>query len=175
MLVELCKSELQNVVASYDEVPQTQLPIIIESSHPYTEESRTCDYVKISGASCLRVEFDQQCSTERWKDILTLHDCNGREIANLTGRVKSDWSTEIQIDGNEMRYKFTVGSTGTVKGWGWKMTVYPIASSVIPYDVLSDMTVLTRPSIDLTVCLLGKSWLHDINKMLFYQVGYLAL
>ena len=157
MLVNLCKTELQNVVSNQEDVPLSQLPAVIESSHPYThEDSRIGDYVKIPGASCLRIEFDGQCSTERWKDILTLHDCNGREIANLSGRQKSDWSNEIQINGNEMRYKFAVASTGPMKGWGWKMTVYPIASSVIPYDVLSDSTVLSRPSIDLAVCLLGK-------------------
>ncbi len=159
MLVNLCKTELENVVSSQEDVPLSQQPTVIESSHPYTPvDSRICDYVKVPGASCLRVEFDRQCSTERWKDVLTLHDCNGREIANISGREKSDWSNEIQINGNEMRYKFTVASTGPMKGWGWKMTVHPIASSVIPYDVLSDSTVLSRPSIDLAVCLLGKSF-----------------
>lgn len=168
MLVELCKTELENVVVNHEVVPLSQLPVTIESSHPYTEESRICDYVKVPGASCLRVEFDRQCSTERWRDVLTLHDCNGREVANLTGREKSDWSNEIQINGNEMRYKFTVGSAGGAKGWGWKMTVYPLSSSVIPYDVLSDMTVLSRPSIDLAVCLLGKS--SDIHRG--FYLGY---
>lgn len=157
MLVELCKTELDNVVAGEENVPSAHQPTIIESSHPYTAaDSGICNYVKIPGASCLRVEFDRQCSTERWKDILTLHDCNGREVANLSGREKTEWSNAFNINGNEMRYKFTVMSTGPMKSWGWKMTVYPTASSIIPYDVLPDRTVLTRPSIDLAVCLLGK-------------------
>ena len=57
------------------------------------------------------------------------------------------------IQGDEIRWKFT--SDGSVNGWGWYFTVYPIMPAAAPMDMLSDRTVLSRPSIDLVTCLLG--------------------
>lgn len=45
-------------------------------------------------------------------------------------------------------------SDGSVNGWGWYFTVYPIMPAAAPMDMLSDRTVLSRPSIDLVTCLL---------------------
>lgn len=69
------------------------------------------------------------------------------------GRERSDWSQELRIQGDEIRWKFT--SDGSVNGWGWYFTVYPIMPAAAPMDMLSDRTVLSRPSIDLVTCLLG--------------------
>ena len=71
----------------------------------------------------------------------------------LSGREWSDWSQELRIQGDEIRWKFT--SDGSVNGWGWCFTVYPIMPAAAPMDMLSDRTVLSRPSIDLVTCLLG--------------------
>ena len=54
--------------------------------------------------------------------------------------------------GPEIRWKFT--SDGSVNGWGWKFTVFPIVPSAAPFDMLSDRKVLSRPSIDLVMSLL---------------------
>ena len=69
-----------------------------------------------------------------------------------TGREWSDWSQELRISGDELRWKFQ--SDGSVNGWGWKFTVYPIMPSAAPLDILSDRKILSRPSIDLVTCLL---------------------
>ena len=68
------------------------------------------------------------------------------------GREWSDWSQELRIPGEELRWKFT--SDGSVNGWGWLLTVYPIMPAAAPLDMLSDRTILSRPSIDLVTCLL---------------------
>lgn len=68
------------------------------------------------------------------------------------GREWSDWSQELRIPGEELRWKFT--SDGSVNGWGWLLTVYPIMPAAAPQDMLSDRTILSRPSIDLVTCLL---------------------
>jgi E3 ubiquitin-protein ligase HERC2 len=69
-----------------------------------------------------------------------------------TGREWSDWSQELRIPGDELRWKFT--SDGSVNGWGWLFTVYPIMPAAAPLDMLSDRTILSRPSIDLVTSLL---------------------
>ncbi len=70
----------------------------------------------------------------------------------FVGREWSDWSQELRISGDELKWKFT--SDGSVNGWGWRFTVYPIMPAAAPMDMLSDRTVLSRPSIDLVTCLL---------------------
>lgn len=42
----------------------------------------------------------------------------------VSGREWSDWSSELRIPGDELKWKFT--SDGSVNGWGWRFTVYPI-------------------------------------------------
>jgi len=69
-----------------------------------------------------------------------------------TGREWSDWSQELRVTGDELRWKFT--SDGSVNGWGWRFVVYPIMPSAAPLSLMSDRTVLSRPSIDLATCLL---------------------
>lgn len=68
------------------------------------------------------------------------------------GREWSDWSQELRLTGDELHWKFT--SDGSVNGWGWRFTVFPIMASLAPLDMLSDRTVLSRPSIALVTCLL---------------------
>lgn len=70
----------------------------------------------------------------------------------ILGREWSDWSQELRIPGDELKWKFT--SDGSVNGWGWCFTVYPIMPAAAPMDMLSDRTVLSRPSIDLITYLL---------------------
>ncbi len=73
-------------------------------------------------------------------------------VSSTPGREWSDWSQELRISGHELHWKFT--SDGSVNGWGWRFTVYPIMPAAAPLDMLSDRTVLSRPSIDLVTCLL---------------------
>jgi E3 ubiquitin-protein ligase HERC2 len=79
-------------------------------------------------------------------------DGSGRNVSVRSGREWSDWSQELRISGDELRWKFT--SDGSVNGWGWRFTVYPIMPAAAPMDMLSDRTVLSRPSFDLVTCLL---------------------
>jgi len=81
------------------------------------------------------------------------HSCFNFLIFCLyAGREWSDWSQELRVTGDELRWKFT--SDGSVNGWGWRFVVYPIMPTAAPLSMMSDRTVLSRPSIDLATCLL---------------------
>ncbi|XP_060607151.1 E3 ubiquitin-protein ligase HERC2-like isoform X1 [Ruditapes philippinarum] len=153
MLLELCVTELEDVAADRDSGRSLAQPIVQESPHPYTDDTSLAGHVKIPGAEALRIEFDRRCSTERRHDPLTIMDSAGRNLTVRSGREWTDWSSELRIQGDEIRWKFT--SDGSVNGWGWYFTVYPIMPAAAPMDMLSDRTVLSRPSIDLVTCLLG--------------------
>ena len=73
-------------------------------------------------------------------------------VVSFVGRDWADWSQELRITGEEFCWKFT--SDGSVNGWGWRFTVYPIMPAAAPMNMMSDRTVLSRPSIDLVTCLL---------------------
>ena len=154
MLLELCITELEDVATDNSDVNPAFQPVVQESNHPYTDDSNTSGVVKIAGAEGLRIEFDRQCSTERRHDPLTIMDGTGRIVSARSGREWSEWSNDLRISGDELRWKFT--SDSSVNGWGWRFTVYPIAPAAAPCDILTDRTLLTRPSIDLVTCLLGK-------------------
>ena len=104
------------------------------------------------GAEALRVEFDRQCSTERRHDPLTVMDGTGRIVSIRSGREWSDWAPELRVNGDELKWKFN--SDGSVNGWGWKFTVYPVMPASGPYNTQSDRSVLSRPSMDLVMWLL---------------------
>ena len=85
-------------------------------------------------------------------------DWSGRIVANRSGREWSDWSAELVIPGSELRWRFC--SDGSVNGWGWKFTVYPIVLSeqkslFSELENVSDRAVISRPSIALVVSLLN--------------------
>ncbi|XP_075228227.1 E3 ubiquitin-protein ligase HERC2 isoform X3 [Lycorma delicatula] len=151
MLLELCVTELEDVAinnnCSLHCAPQ---PVVQESSHPYIDDVSLNGHVKIQGAEMLRVEFDRQCSTERRHDPLTIMDSAGKTVAVKCGREWSDWSAPLLIPGDELKWKFT--SDGSVNGWGWRFTVYPIMSQNGQQG--SDRDVLSQPSVELVMCLL---------------------
>lgn len=64
----------------------------------------------------------------RWvhEYVVYVNDQKGiwRSAVCLSGREWSDWSSELRIPGDELKWKFT--SDGSVNGWGWRFTVYPI-------------------------------------------------
>ncbi|GFS15828.1 E3 ubiquitin-protein ligase HERC2, partial [Elysia marginata] len=152
MLLELCVTELEDVATDSETGRSAAKPVVQESAHPYTDDSSQTGVVRIPGAEALRVEFDRHCSTERRHDPLTIMDATGRTVSVRSGREWSDWFQELRIFGDELRWKFT--SDGSVNGWGWSFTVYPIMPAAAPLDTLSDRTILARPSIDLVTCLL---------------------
>ena len=88
--------------------------------------------VRIPGAEALRIEFDRQCSTERRHDPLTIMDGTGRIVSIRSGREWSDWAPELRVNGDELKWKFN--SDGSVNGWGWKFTVYPVMPASGPYN-----------------------------------------
>ncbi|KAL8607282.1 hypothetical protein ACOMHN_047613 [Nucella lapillus] len=161
MLLELCVTELEDVASDSEYTRSTSYPVTQESPHPYTDDTSISGTVRVAGAEALRVEFDRRCSTERRHDPLTIMDGTGRVVTVKSGREWSDWSQELRIPGEELRWKFT--SDGSVNGWGWLFTIYPIMPSAAPLDVLSDRTILSRPSIDLVTCLLDFRLENMIN------------
>ena len=54
------------------------------------------------------------------------------------------------ILGDELRWKFS--SDGSVNGWGWRFTVYPVMEVVS--EVGCERKVLSRPSVEVVTCLL---------------------
>ncbi|XP_063970630.1 E3 ubiquitin-protein ligase HERC2-like [Lytechinus pictus] len=152
MLLELCVTELEDVAADTKAGHSAMQPVIQESSHPYADDTTLVGNVRIPGAEALRVEFDRQCSTERRHDPLTIMDGAGRTVSVRSGREWSDWSAELRIAGDELKWKFT--SDGSVNGWGWRLTVFPMMPAAAPKHLLSDRAILSQPSIDLVTCLL---------------------
>jgi len=57
--------------------------------------------------------------------------------------------------GDELIWKFT--SDSSVNGWGWKFTVYPVMPTFGPHDLLTDRTILSRPSMNVVMCLLDNN------------------
>lgn len=96
-------------------------------------------------------------------------DSTGRVVSVRSGREWSDWSSELRMSGDELRWKFV--SDSSVNGWGWRFTVYPIPPAAAPCDVLSDRALQSRPSIDLVRCLLGKN-LSTVDPAM-WNPGYL--
>ncbi|XP_072809713.1 E3 ubiquitin-protein ligase HERC2-like isoform X1 [Vicugna pacos] len=74
-----------------------------------------------------------------------------RIVSVRSGREWSSWSNELRIPGDELKWKFI--SNGSVNGWGWRFTVYPITPATGPKDLLSNRCVLSYPSVDLVTCL----------------------
>ncbi|XP_075230176.1 E3 ubiquitin-protein ligase HERC2-like isoform X1 [Lycorma delicatula] len=150
MLLELCVTELEDVAINNNCSLHCAPQPVQESSHPYIDDVSLNGHVKIQGAEMLRVEFDRQCSTERRHDPLTIMDSAGKTVAVKCGREWSDWSAPLLIPGDELKWKFT--SDGSVNGWGWRFTVYPIMSQNGQQG--SDRDVLSQPSVELVMCLL---------------------
>ncbi|XP_052278368.1 E3 ubiquitin-protein ligase HERC2-like [Dreissena polymorpha] len=169
MLLELCVTELEDVAADQNSGRNLAMPVVQESPHPYTDDTSLAGHVKIPGAKSLRIEFDRRCSTERRHDPLTIMDRSGRNFTIRSGREWSDWYQELRIQGDEIRWKFM--SDGSVNGWGWLFTVYPIMPAAAPVDVLSDRTVLSRPSIDLVTCLLGFKLEMDLERNIMARLA----
>lgn len=152
MLLELCVTELEDTANSTQSLSSTPHPVVQESSHPYIDDITLRGQVKLPGADALRVEFDRRCSTERRHDPLQITDSTGRIVATRSGREWSDWSSELRIPGDELRWTFT--SDSSVNGWGWRFTVYPVMSNHGPNEIGSDRAVLSQPSMDMVMCLL---------------------
>ncbi|KAG8288256.1 E3 ubiquitin-protein ligase herc2 [Homalodisca vitripennis] len=150
MLLELCITELEDVALNNNNINATPIPVIQESSHPYIDDIALSGHVKIPGALVLRVEFDRQCSTERRHDPLCIMDGSGKTICVKSGRDWSDWCSPAIIHGDELRWKFS--SDGSVNGWGWRFTVYPITNHDGPTG--SDRDMLSKPSVELVMSLL---------------------
>uniref|UniRef100_L7LWK3 HECT-type E3 ubiquitin transferase n=1 Tax=Rhipicephalus pulchellus TaxID=72859 RepID=L7LWK3_RHIPC len=153
MLLEICVTELEDVASDIESRRSVPLPVVQESSHPYTDDTTLTGHVRIPGAESLQIEFDRQCSTERRNDPLFIMDGSGRTVATRSGREWCNWSPEVRIPGNELHWKFT--SDSSVNGWGWRFTVHPVVSpGGTGGDSLSDRAFLSRPSVELVVCLL---------------------
>ncbi|XP_018562377.1 E3 ubiquitin-protein ligase HERC2 isoform X2 [Anoplophora glabripennis] len=152
MLLELCVTELEDTTNSTQTMSSTPHPVVQESSHPYVDDVTLRGHVRLPGADALRVEFDRRCSTERRHDPLQITDGTGRVVATRSGREWSDWSSELRIPGDELRWTFT--SDSSVNGWGWRFTVYPVMSSHGLSEIGSDRAILSQPSIDMVMCLL---------------------
>ncbi|CAH0405793.1 unnamed protein product [Chilo suppressalis] len=159
MVVEVCVCELEEAAAGGGRAPPQ--PVTVDSPHPYADDTDIAGVVKIPGASSLRVTFEQGCSTERRNDPLTISDATGRVLTTRSGREPSDWSQEIIVAGDELRWRFT--SDSSVNGWGWRFTAHPILPSHSNTDSGSDRYVLSSPSVELAWRLLDGPLLATIS------------
>lgn len=125
MILETCITELEDLCTSRHFLGKMPRPIVQETTHPYIDDITLVGHVRIPNAEALRLEFDQQCSTEKRNDPLIIMDGSGRVIATRSGREFAQWAPEIRIPGEEMRWKFT--SDSSVNGWGWKFWVHAIS------------------------------------------------
>uniref|UniRef100_T1GKR3 RCC1-like domain-containing protein n=1 Tax=Megaselia scalaris TaxID=36166 RepID=T1GKR3_MEGSC len=127
MLIETCITELEDLCTSrqclFGKMPKS---VIQETSHPYVDDVTLTGHVRIPGAEALRLEFDTNCSTEKRNDPLVIFDGAGRIVATRSGRELAQWTPEIRIPGDEMRWKFT--SDSSVNGWGWKFWIRPFTT-----------------------------------------------
>ncbi|CAH0559020.1 unnamed protein product [Brassicogethes aeneus] len=152
MLLELCVTELEDTSNSTQTLSSSPHPVVQESSHPYIDDITLRGHVRLPGADALRVEFDRRCSTERRHDPLQITDSSGRVVATKSGREWTDWSSELRISGDELRWTFQ--SDSSVNGWGWRFTVYPVITNRGIGEIGSDRAVLSQPSMDMVVSLL---------------------
>jgi hypothetical protein len=81
-------------------------------------------------------------------------DSAGRAISVRSGREWSDWSAELRISGDELMWKFY--SDGSVNGWGWRFTVYPIMPKSTAIELLSDRAILSKPSVEPVRCIISQ-------------------
>lgn len=125
MILETCITELEDLCTSRHFLGKLPKAIVQETTHPYIDDITLVGHVRIPNAEALRLEFDQQCSTEKRNDPLIIMDGSGRVIATRSGREFAQWAPEIRIPGEEMRWKFT--SDSSVNGWGWKFWVHAIS------------------------------------------------
>lgn len=74
-----------------------------------------------------------------------------------SGREWNDWSSELRVPGEEIKWKFN--SDGSVNGWGWKFTVYPVMPATGTLNLHSDrynlaLKMLCKRYIEICVYLL---------------------
>lgn len=155
MILETCITELEDLCTSRHFLGKLPKPIVQETSHPYIDDITLVGHVRIPNAEALRLEFDQQCSTEKRNDPLIIMDGSGRVIATRSGREFAQWAPEIRIPGEEMRWKFT--SDSSVNGWGWKFWVHAIMPPSFLQESGSDRAILSQPSMDLVMSLLDSN------------------
>lgn len=152
MVLELCVTELEDAASDTEALRAAPQPVMQECCHPYSDNLTLQGTVKIPGAEALRVQFAPECSTERRHDPLTLLDAQMRVICVKSGRDLADWATEVRIPGDELQWKFT--SDGSVNGWGFRFTVYPLMTCSAPREQYSDRRLLSRPMLEMAMCLL---------------------
>jgi len=155
LLAKLCAAEPEEATGESNGIHQLNSglglglgfphPVVQESSDPYTDCITLTVHVVLHGAEALRVVFDRLCSTEKRHDPLTLMDGVGRIVAIRCGRDWADWSQEVRVQGNELRWRLT--SDGSVNGWGWRFTVYPVISpgAAANGEAESERLLLARP------------------------------
>ena len=100
-------------------------------------------------------------------------DGTGRIVSIRSGREWSDWAPELRVNGDELKWK--LNSDGSVNGWGWKFTVYPVMPASGPYNTQSDRSVLSRPSMDLVMWLLEALLASTPDKQIGIHISFAFL
>uniref|UniRef100_A0A2H8TU70 HECT-type E3 ubiquitin transferase n=1 Tax=Melanaphis sacchari TaxID=742174 RepID=A0A2H8TU70_9HEMI len=141
LLMEYCVSEMETIYThcSFIVSPPSK-HAVQESSHPYQDDSCLSGYVAIPGAIALYIDFNQNCSTEKLKDTLTLMDGAENVISVRSGK-DTEWTTPLFIQRNELHWKFI--SDKSSNGWGWRFVVYPIMH--LTRQSGTDREILSRP------------------------------
>jgi hypothetical protein len=114
----------------------------VESVHPYDNNMRVDETIRIPGASRLRVEFDPQCYTENGCDTLRFYERlnHENELRCCTGQGGSSWEP-LEVQGDTVHTYFY--SDGSVVYWGYKFRVIPIGKSKGPDPLAHKKNVST--------------------------------
>jgi len=137
-------------------------PLILESEHPY--KNNTCEFttVNIPGAHSYSITFDEQTETENVYDYIKFfHDdthsdfygfnkyCGGLTDSTTGNRSSSNWPgvngrPPLLIPASKFVFHFK--SNASVNGWGFKMIIVPTVS-VSSMDDSSISQRYGRPSL----------------------------
>jgi subtilisin family serine protease len=99
-----------------------KVPVSIESSHPYTDDTSQEWLISQPGAKWIRLDFGRY-SMEMINDYVEIRDGNDRLIDVLTGFGTSATSRPVQ--GDTVHVKFI--SNGHVTGWGFELKGYEVS------------------------------------------------
>uniref|UniRef100_A0A7N8X3D4 Zinc finger, ZZ-type with EF hand domain 1 n=1 Tax=Mastacembelus armatus TaxID=205130 RepID=A0A7N8X3D4_9TELE len=94
---------------------------VIESKHPYDNNTNFEDKVHIPGAIYLSIKFDSRCYTEEGCDELIMSSSSDflQDVHNFSGSPQK-WS-DFEIPGDTLYYRFMSDMSNTE--WGYKFTV----------------------------------------------------
>jgi hypothetical protein len=106
--------------------------------------------------------------TQRLYDY-TCSELSSHSLCSQSWLFVESFSSVFFFPGDELRWKFT--SDGSVNGWGWRFTVYPIVTYAGPHELGSDRAILSQPSVELVMCLLDARLMPSSDRNLITRLA----